>query len=140
MNATQFASQFAVKAAKVNAEEPSTSKWNGVRNLFAEDLGIDPDDVYVATISKPGNVSVRFGQSAAARSADVLIAMHTGRSSELEGTVEAVRRVAAPQGRVGVITFHGPAGWSVAAVVGPPGDAIAAAIAASSPNAVLLPL
>src|SRR5947209_18482004 len=119
MSTTQFASQFAAKAVNVNAEEPSTSKWKGVRDLFAEDLGIDPDDVYVATISKPGNVSVRFGQSEAARSADVLIAMHTGRSSELEGTIEALCRVAAPRGRVGVITANGPGGWSVVAVIGP---------------------
>jgi hypothetical protein len=140
MAASQFANQFAAKAAKVNAEEPSTSKWNGVRDLFAEDLGLDPDEVYVATISKPGNVSVRFGQSEAARSADVLVAMHTGRSSELEGTIEALRRVAAPRGHVGVVADGSAGGWSVAAVIGPSGDAIAATIASSSPNAVLLPL
>lgn len=136
---TQFVTQFAAKAAKVDAGAPSTSKWNGVRDLLAEDVGLDPDEVYVATISKPGNASVRFGQSQAARSADVLVAMYTGSASEVEATIEALRRVAAPQGRVGVIATNA-GGWSVAAVIGPHGDSTAAAIASSNPHAVLLPL
>lgn len=140
MATTQFARHLAAKAAKVNPEAPSTSKWNGVRDLLAEDLGLDPDEIYVTTISKTGNVSVRFGQSEAARSADVLVAMHTGRSSELEGTIEALRRVAAPRSRVGVIAARDPQGWSIAAALGPPGDATAAAITSSNPSAVLLPL
>src|SRR4051812_40426448 len=116
MSGTQFATQFAAKAGRVNAQEPSTSKWNGVRDLFAEDMGLDPDQVYVATVSKPGNVSVRFEQSNAARSADVLVAMHTARSTDLEGTIDALRKVASPGGRVGVIAARNPGGWSVAAV------------------------
>jgi hypothetical protein len=137
MGGGQFASQFAATAAKVNPEAPSTSKWKGVRNLFAEGVGLHPAEVYVATISKPGNVSVRFGQSEAARSADVLVAMHTGTLPEVEGTIEAMRRVAAPRGRVGVIGVRDLGGWSVAAVVGPAGDSTAAAIVSASPNAVL---
>ena len=141
MSTTQFATQFAAKAAKVSTEEPSVSKWRGIRNLFAEDLGIDPDRIYVTTISKPGNVSVRFGQSEAARSADVLVAMHTDRPAELEGTIEAVRRVAAARhGRVGVVAAAAPGGWTVVAVLGPLGHATASAITSSNPSAVLLPL
>jgi hypothetical protein len=139
MTANQLARQFAAKAAKVNARAPSISKWNGVRDVFAEDLGLDWTQVYVATISKPGNVSVRFGQSEAARTADVLVAMHTGGSSELEGTIDAVRRVAVSRNGVGVIAAQDSGGWSVAAIIAPAGDAVAAAIASASPNSVWLP-
>src|SRR4051794_11150920 len=92
---TDFAQHFAMRAGKVNPSAPSTTHWNGVRDLLAEELGREAEEVYVSTISKPGNVSVRFKQSDAAQGGPVLLAMHTDKAKNLGKTIEALRKIAA---------------------------------------------
>jgi hypothetical protein len=42
----------------VDATEVSTTKWQGLRDVVAEALLVSPEDVYVTTVSKPGNLGV----------------------------------------------------------------------------------
>jgi len=135
---TEFSKHFALRADAVDASAPSTSKWNGVRDLMAEELGRDPDDVYVATISKPGNVTVRFGQSDAGRDSPVLLAMHTDEASALEKTIESMRRIAAARGAFAAIAARGRDGWVVVAVVAEDDEADAIVLLESFPAAVHL--
>lgn len=135
---TQFAQHFAAKAAKVDAGEPSTTKWNGVRDLVAEELGVRPEDVYVSSISKPGNVTVRLDQSKNARGASVLVAMHTDSPATLRGTVGRTESVASARGAVAFVAADGGTGWAIEAIIAPIGSPHPATIGSSYPSALLI--
>ncbi len=115
---SDFARHFADRAAKVNPSIPSTTNWNGVRDLLAEELGREDEEVYVSTISKPGNVSVRFKQSDAAQVRQVLLAMHTDEPKNLMKTIEALRKLVKPRGAFAAVAAQGDNGWQIVGIVG----------------------
>jgi hypothetical protein len=135
---TDFAQHFATRAAKVNPSAPSTTNWNGVRDLLAEELGREFEDVYVSTISKPGNVSVRFKQSDAAQEGPVLLAMHTDMAKNLGKTIEALRKIAAPRGAFAVVAARGDDGWQIVGMVADDGESDVAILLKHYPNAMVV--
>ncbi len=135
---TEFAQHFAARARKVNTSAPSTTKWNGVRDLLAEELGRESEDVYVATISKPGNVSVRFKQSDAAQGGPVLLAMHTDRAKNLAKTIEALRKIAAVRGAFAAVAAQGDEGWRIVGMVAEDDESDAATLLEHYPQAIVV--
>jgi len=140
MSMANFAEQFAMKAEKVDAEITSTTNWHGVRDLIAEQIGLDRPEVYVTTISKPGNVSPRFRQSKAAVRASVLVGMHTDRPTELPGTVSAAKEIATERGASAIIAMRESGVWLVVAILRPKGDERLDPVAQCYPGAMVLPV
>jgi hypothetical protein len=140
MSNSNFREQFAAKAARVKTGLPSTTNWHGVRNLLAEEVGVAPEDIYVSTISKPANVSVRFFQSKAVFRASVLVAMHTGDPATVPGTVKAMQGIAAERGVVAVVATPEEEGWVIVAILRPSGDTRLESLAESCPEAVVVPV
>jgi len=135
---TEFAKHFANRAGKVNPSAPSTTNWNGVRDLLAEELGREPEEVYVSTVSKPGNVSVRFKQSDAAQGGPVLLAMHTDKAKKLGKTIEALRKIAAPRGAFAAVAAQGDDGWRIVGMVADEGEANADVLLEHYPQAMVV--
>jgi hypothetical protein len=135
---TDFAQHFATRAGKVNPSAPSTTNWNGIRDLLAEELGREPEDVYVSTISKPSNVSVRFKQSDAARARPVLLAMHTDLAKNLGKTIDALRKLAAPRGAFAVVAARGDGGWRIVSMLADEREPDATTLLAHFPDAIVV--
>lgn len=134
----QFAKQFDSKAGKVNPSAPSVSNWNGVRDLIAEEAGLDAKELYVSTISKPGNITVRFKQSDRARKAPVLFAMYT-KSTELDRATNRLTELTAERGCQGVVAASDNGTWEVVAImVSSPGEQLASALTRSFPGAAVI--
>jgi hypothetical protein len=140
MSNSNFQEQFAAKAATVDTESSSTTNWYGVRNLFAEQLRLDPKKVYVATISKPGNVRPRFFQSEGAVEASLLVGMHTDAPDKVPATVAAAMKIAAKRGVPAVVATREGGEWSVAVVLRPRGDESLEPLTECFPNAMVLPV
>jgi hypothetical protein len=136
----RFRESFVAKAAKVKAGAPSTTNWYGIRNLIAEQVGLDPEDVYVTTISKPANVSVRFFQSKAVFRASLLVAMHTDSPITIPGTVRALRDIAGERGVSAVVATPVSGEWSVVEILGQPANEVAKELAKCFPEATVLSL
>lgn len=139
-NGETFREQFAAKAAKVDPSLSSTTKWHGVRDLVAEEVGFDSGNVYVATISKPGNVTVRFGQSNAANAGALLLAMHTDKPRALEGTIRALGRLAAERDASAAVASRENGHWEIVAILANPRKDGASALASCYREALLLRL
>ena len=131
---------FAAKAAKVDSSTPSTTSWNGVRDLIAEQVGLESGKVYVTTISKPGNVRPRFFQSKAALGASLLVAMHTDVPENVPATVAATKEIAAERGVAAVVATREGGEWSVVAILRSPGEEGVEELARCYPEAVVLPV
>lgn len=76
--------------------DPSTTKFNDLRDLLAEAMGLQPDKVYVATVSKPGNLDVRFNQGSAIRKKPQLGLAIVPNPDDLPGCVRAARKLVGP--------------------------------------------
>ena len=137
MSTYPLATSIRAVAAQIDPTPPSVSKWNPVKDVLADSLGEDPDDFYVTTISKPGNVSVRFGQSEHARSAPFVGAMYTGDRKQLSQCIEAIASRCA--GREMVLVFTEDAlGWTLTAVVKPPSVVLPPLLASEYPAASIV--
>ncbi|WP_341250214.1 AAA family ATPase [Euzebya pacifica] len=71
---------------------PSTTKFRDVGAVIAQALDVDHDDVYVAAVSKPGNLSVRLTQSVRATSARVAVAV-LYEDVDVEATLSSASRM-----------------------------------------------
>jgi hypothetical protein len=123
--------------ASVDPSAPSVSKWRPLRDLLAEALGLNQEDVYVATVSKAGNFDVRFGQSPGARDASVHVAMcNATPERDISGTVKAAESSVATGDADMVLIFDQVKNWSMVALVKrvahPVPPALAAAYSAAS--------
>jgi len=134
-----FRGNFAAKAAKVSTSVTSTTNWNGVRDLIAEHLGLEPKKVYVVTISKPGNVRPRFFQPGAS-GASLLVAMHTDAADKVPGTVAAMKQLVVERGVGAAVAIREEGAWSMVAVLHPRGDGRFEDLAKCYPEAVVLPV
>src|SRR4051812_38527589 len=105
-----LANDFNMAASAVDDTEVSTTKWRGVGGVLAETLGYNDDDIYVTTVSKPGNVTVRMGQSPKARGADLIVMMYTGHAAQLPQAVDTAARRAADDGNGQGVLFYSPTG------------------------------
>lgn len=138
MSNPNFRDQFAAKAARVETGIPSTTNWHGVRDLLAEEVGVPPQEIYVSTISKVANVSVRFFQSRAVFRASVLVAMHTGDPATVPGTVKAMQAIAAERGVSALVATPEEGKWAIVAILRPSGDPRLEPLAESYPEAVMV--
>jgi hypothetical protein len=118
MNGFALAAEFMRRADAVDPSLTSITKWEPIDQLMAEVLGRDDEDVYAATVSKAGNLSVRTSQSKTA-GASVIIVMWTGEQSgpnDFDYTVNAVRKHLADRGLVLLARrANGVSGWEIAA-------------------------
>ena len=131
----RFRENFAAKAAKVKTGIPSNTSWHGVRNLIAEQVGLEPEDVYLTTISKPANVSVRFFQSKAVFRSSLLVAMHTDSSATVPGTVRALREIAVERGVSAAVAIREDGEWLVVEILCQPADKAAEELSRCYPAA-----
>ena len=91
MSEDDLAKEFSKRADKVDPSLTSNTKWEPIDKLIAEALGLDDEEVYTATVSKAGNLSVRTTQSKTA-GASVIVAMWTGEKQgrhDFDRTVKA---------------------------------------------------
>jgi hypothetical protein len=116
MSGAAFAAEFMRRADAVNPSLTSNTKWEPLDKLVAEALGRDDEDVYTATISKAGNLSVRTEQSKTA-GASVIVAMWTGENqgpSDFDRTIIAIRKHLADRDLVLVAQrANGLSGWGI---------------------------
>ena len=116
MSGAAFAAEFMRRADAVNPSLTSITKWEPLDKLIAEALGRDDEDVYTATISKAGNLSVRTEQSKTA-GASVIVAMWTGENqgpSDFDRTIIAIRKHLADRDLVLVAQrANGLSGWGI---------------------------
>src|SRR4051794_20758677 len=123
-------------ASGIDPAKVSNTKWLPVDAVVAEALHLPADDVYTCTISKSGNVGVRFRQSDRAESAHVVVAAYNGPPSDLDSSVEAAIGRHAKQARDLVLFFLWPS-WRLAAVLKPVGSKLPPVIASAGPSAVI---
>jgi hypothetical protein len=133
MSAPGLATHIRAVSAGIDPSSKSTTKWNPVRDLLAEALNLNEDDVYVSTVSKPGNLSVRGDQSGGSRATDVFAGMYTGQMGQLGRCVTAAAKHG--DGRLMLLFTGAPGSWTLAAIVKPRGQAVPAALAAEYPTA-----
>jgi len=94
MSEDDLAKEFSKRADKVDPSLTSNTKWEPIDRLMAEALGRDDEDVYTATVSKAGNLSVRTTQSKTA-GALVIVVMWTGEKQgrhDFDRTVKAAAK------------------------------------------------
>lgn len=139
-----LASEFARVAGPVDPTRRSNTKWRPIDALLAEELGIGIDDVYTATLSKAGNLSVRLVQSRRADAGGVAVGMWTGRTeADFDRTVAAARThlsdrdlvILAGRERVG----SGGPEWTVRVFLPGP-NGVPPSLAQAWPNATVIPL
>lgn len=108
-----------VPTAEARAE-PSNALKLEIDRFFGDLLGLDATAVYTTTVSKPGNLTVRFGQSNRARSAAVPVAM-IEKPEDLEGVLRAAETHVGPGRRRAVLVVGETPGngWGVQAIVEP---------------------
>lgn len=133
-----LSAEFARVAAPVDPSKPSTTKWDPVSRLIAEALHVPEHDVYTATVSKAGNLSVRTEQSkrAVASTAPIVVVMWTGPDDgDFDRTVTAAQAHLSSRTAVLVARRVGPSSkWTMVTVLSPSG-AVPAAIATAWPKA-----
>ena len=137
---SSLAAELDETAASIDPSRVSVSKWNPVRDLLAEAIGVDPTDVYVATVSKAGNYSVRFDQSRGAREADVAVAMYPDSDpAELDRIVRSAEtRFAVGDRRFVLVFAFQQSQWSLRALLKDGSDAVPPALAAAWPAATVV--
>jgi len=127
-------------ARSIDPSRVSVSKWNPVRDVLAEAIGVDPTDVYVATVSKAGNYGVRFGQSRGAREADIAVAMYPDSDPvELDRILRSAETRFAEEDRRFVLVFASQRSqWSLRALLKGRADSVPPAVAAAWPAATVV--
>ncbi|WP_192810182.1 Shedu anti-phage system protein SduA domain-containing protein [Actinomadura rudentiformis] len=75
MDATGFLDEINRALAGVQHDQPIAGKYRSFIGVIARTFGLAAGEVYVAYISKPGNLTVRLGQSDGAKSATLLIGL-----------------------------------------------------------------
>jgi hypothetical protein len=132
-----LAHDIQARAAPVNPSSTSNTKWNPVRAVLAEALLLDPEDVYVATVSYKRNLKVRGEQADPARAKSVYAAMYTGSDKELPGTLtSAERRCQADHGLYLIFRDRGH-GFGLEAIIKPASTAVPAVLSSAYPNALV---
>lgn len=106
---------------------PSTTKYQAIDRLFEQLLGLPAGSVYSASVSKPGNLKVRFLQSNRAASSPVWVAVVEEAVEHLDGCVQAAQPLIGPtHPSACVLVGEAASGddWQVLAVVEPMGGPI----------------
>jgi hypothetical protein len=135
MNQHPLASEIQQATAQVHSDEPSTTNWMLVEALLAEALHRDEGTIYASTVSKPGNVTVRMGQSDGARDAEVFVAMYTGDNGVIESCVNSAIKKAKTQSRHLVLIFADRgAGMTLEAGIKQANDPVPSALAQAYPH------
>lgn len=141
MTAAKDDLRSAIPGERAERGVPSTAKYRGVDQFFAEMLNVPVDVVYTTGISKPGNVKVRATQSTRANHSHylVLIIEDAADPSAFSGSVAAAAQLVGPgQKRAAILVgeTNGIANeWEVLAVVEPVGGAVVNRLQAEWPSA-----
>lgn len=141
MAPTTLAQEFDDTAGAVDPTRVSNSKWRPVDRLIAEQLGLDAGDVYTTTVSKGGNLDVRFGQSPRARRTAVGVAMFDDDDQVALGHIadSAVRHLERSAVKDLVVLFMRSRGvWVLAAVFHRAGSTAPSALLSAWPNATVV--
>jgi hypothetical protein len=125
-------------AAPVDPSAPSVSKWWPVRDLLAEAMGLPPDEIYVATVSKPGNLKVRSEQSQRGTGAKVLGGMYTGRTDQLEQCLRSAKARCLERNLMILIFVDEGRGFDMIAVVKQTSMRMPSMLASTYPTASML--
>jgi hypothetical protein len=124
-------------ASSVQSAKVSTTKWRPIGDVLAEALSIHPENVYVTTVSKPGNLTVRMEQSARARDAVIVAAMYTGNQPEIAACVVSAQKRSEPGRQILIFADNG-AGMTLEAIVKQASDSVPAVLAAAYPTATVV--
>jgi hypothetical protein len=113
-----------------------TQNKAAIGQFVAEALGVQPGEVYAATVSKPGNIMVRLRQSAAATRARIAVELVTEYPFELDRYVHATQDLVGQRLKDAVVVVGRPDGtaWSVVAVVERPGSRVAQTLLSDWPD------
>lgn len=117
-----------------------TNSFGEVQDFIADLLKRPTSEVYVARVSKPGNLSVRADQSPRSRSAKVFVAVLAS-SAHLDATVAALStRIGPTRYEGGLVVAPSQGGhWSVT-IADPPGGTLAQQLATALPSAQARPV
>jgi hypothetical protein len=123
-------------ATGIDPTKVSNTKWLPVDAVVAEALQLPDEDVYTCTISKSGNVGVRFRQSDRAENAPVVVAAYSGLPRDLDPSIEAAVRRHARQPRDLVLFFLWPS-WRLEAAIKPTRSNLPSVIQSAAPSTVV---
>lgn len=126
------------KSLAIQSTRVSVTKWKPIGDLVAEAIGLSADDVYVTTVSKPGNLGVRLEQSRNARDASVVVVMYTGFEAELERCVQAAVKRCAGRRLLLVFADDSTGSKTLMAIVKPTDEPIPDEIAVAYPAAAVI--
>jgi hypothetical protein len=131
-----FASEFHEEVATINLSKSSTNRFDTVKALVAQLLGITAEDVYAAAAkARTNNLNVRLQQT---EGSEQIALAFIKSADEVDYAVEIAKRFAGPSRRFGAVAICAPdpAGiWEIRAVVEPTDSTFAAAIQGEFPNA-----
>jgi len=113
------------------------SSFGDVRGLFARLLDTGEDLVYVSSVSKAGNLTVRADQSPGSRAARVFVGILSS-PAHVDASVAAMATRIGP-GRLdgGLLVARDRGAWRVAAIVEPPDGTIGSRLHEHFPEAAL---
>jgi hypothetical protein len=123
-------------AAGIDPARVSNTKWLPVEAVVAEAIQRPEGDFYMCTVSKSGNVPVRFQQSDRAVAAKVVLVAYNGPTNQLDSSIEAAIARHTKQPRDLVLFFLWP-GWSLAVAIKSRGSHLPPVIASAGPFAVI---
>jgi hypothetical protein len=134
---SELARRLRAATEGVHSGEPSTINWTPASELVAEALGAEDGIVYASTVSKPGNLGVRMGQSDGAQDAEVFMAMYTGPVKTVPQCVGAAERrmQRQPHRKVILVFVDGGHGMELVAGVRRAGEAVLPALSSAYPRA-----
>jgi hypothetical protein len=132
-----LAAQIKERASTIDSSATSTTKWHPIANLLAEAIGLEPEDLYVFTVSKPGNLKPKSEQPGST-DAKVLVGMYTGNPNEMEQTVESAEKRCKERGLPVLIFDNHGGGFALEVVVKLAGTAMMPTLAAEYPTVSII--
>jgi hypothetical protein len=132
----QLLSDIRRVGAGIDPAKVSNTKWLPIEAVVAEAMQRPDSDFYMCTVSKSGNVPVRFQQSDRAVAAKVVLVAYNGPPSQLDGSIEAAINRHSRQSRDLVLFFLWPS-WRLAAAIKTRGSQLPPVIASAGPSAVI---
>jgi hypothetical protein len=126
------------RAQQIDPSAPSTTNWWPVRELVAEAMGLEPEEVYVSTISKPGNLKPRSEQSQRGVGSKVLVGMYTGALIELDRCVTSAEKRCRERGLTILVFADAGAGFTLEAIVKPTNVPVPHTVATEYPAATVI--
>lgn len=135
--------QLALDAALKGVADPtapSTSKFNPLKKVIADGLGLDVARVYPTWVSKPGNLRVRLWQSDAAVGSEVVFAIFPNAADIDKCDEPATAALSRGRTQAVALVAKDSSAWTVKRVIHLTGSAIALRMHEVWPTATLVPV